>query len=76
MKDIDSEDRKTVRAGKSRISGYTGLTILYRLNKLYGFDIFNDLVIDTMHNIPTNVIAAQLKYLIQTDKIDAAVIEQ
>ena len=76
MVDINGEDRKTVRASKSKSSGYTGLTILYRLHKLYGFDIFKDLVIDTMHNIPTNVIAAQLKHFIQADKIDAAITEQ
>ena len=45
---------------KSKSSGYTGLSILYRLNKLCGFDIFNDLVIDTMHNIPMNVISSQM----------------
>ena len=76
MKDINNEDKKTVRASKSRSSGYTGLTIFYRLHKLYRFDIFKDLVVDTMHNIPTNVIAAQLKNFTQTMKIDAAKVEE
>ena len=76
MKDIDAEDRRSVRANKSKSCGYTGLTILYRLHKLYGFDIFQDLVIDTMHNIPTNITAAALKHLIQTEKIDTKVVEE
>ena len=76
MKDINEEDRKTVRAEKSRNSGYTGLSVLYRLHKLYGFDIFKDLVYDTMHNLPSNVIAAQLKSFITLEKIDSKLVDQ
>lgn len=35
MTDINQEDRKTVRASKSRTSGYTGLSILHRLQTLW-----------------------------------------
>ena len=76
MKDINEEDRKTVGANKSRTSGYTGLSILNRLHKLYGFDIFKDLVYDTMHNLPTNVISAQLKSFINSEKIDSKLVDQ
>ena len=38
MKEIDAEDRRTVRERLSRDTGYTGLSILHRLNSLYGFD--------------------------------------
>ncbi|XP_044180985.1 uncharacterized protein LOC122962134 [Acropora millepora] len=76
MKDIGEEDRKTVWANKSKNSGYTGLSILYRLHKLYGFDIFRDLVYDTMHNLPTNVISAQLKSFISSEKIDSKLVDQ
>lgn len=76
MKDICEEDRKTVRANKSKNSGYTGLSILYRLHKLYGFDIFRDLVYDTMHNLPTNVISAQLKSFISSEKNDSKLVDQ
>lgn len=76
MKDIGEEDRKTVRANKSKNSGYAGLSILYRLHKLYGFDIFRDLVYDTMHNLPTNVISAQLKSFISSEKIDSKLVDQ
>ena len=32
MKEIDAEDRRSVRERLSRESGYTGLSILHRLN--------------------------------------------
>lgn len=76
MTDINQEDRKTVRASKSRTSGYTGLSILHRLHKLYGFSIFKDLVYDTMYNLPTNVIASQRKELIASEKIDSKLVAQ
>ena len=76
MRDINDEDRKTVRANKSRNSGYTGLSILYRLHKLYAFDVFKDLVYDTMHNLPTNIISAHLKELITNNKIDSKIVDQ
>lgn len=76
MKDIAAEDRTSVRANKSKSCGYTGLTILYRLHKLYGFDIFQDLVLDKMYNIPMNITAAELKHLINTEKIDAKLVEE
>lgn len=74
--DINEEDRPSVRERKSRDCGYTGLTILYRLHKLYGFDIFNDLVVDTMHNIPMNVISAQLKYLISSEGFNQKTVDE
>lgn len=76
MRDINEEDRKTVRANKSRNSGYTGLSILYLLHKLYGFDIFKDLVYDTMHNLPTNIMAAHLKKLVTYKKIDSKIVAE
>ena len=35
--EISEEGRPTVRQRLSRESGYTGLSILHRLNELYGF---------------------------------------
>lgn len=75
MKDIN-EEVSFVRAIKSRTSGYTGLSILYRLHKLYGFDIFKDLVYDCMHNLPTNVVSNQLKSFINSEKIDSKLVDQ
>lgn len=52
MLQIEEEDRPIVRSSLARWSGYTGLSILHRLHKLYGFNIILDTVFDMMHNIP------------------------
>ena len=57
---IEEEDRPTVRSSLARQSGYTGLSILHRLHKLYGFNIILDTVFDMMHNIPLNVVSKHL----------------
>lgn len=76
MTAIDSEDRPSVRTRLSRNSGYTGLSILHRLYKLYKFDVFKDLVYDVTHNIPLNVAARQIKNWIDSEAIDKDVVEQ
>ena len=76
MTAIDTEDRPTVRAQLSRNSGYTGLSVLHRLYKLYKFDVFKDLVFDVMHNIPLNVAARQVKNWIDSEVIDKHVAEE
>lgn len=73
MSEISEECRPTVRQRLSRESGYTGLSILHRLNKLYGFDVLKDTVFDVMHNIPLNVVGSLLKELIASGKLDAKV---
>lgn len=52
MRESSEEDRSTVHQRPSKESGYTGLGILHRLSKLYGFDVIRDIVFDVMHNIP------------------------
>ena len=52
INEIADEDRPTVCERLSRESGYTGLSILCRLHKLYGFDVIKDTVFDVMHNLP------------------------
>lgn len=71
MSEIAEEDR--VRQRLSRDSGYTGLSILHRLSKLYGFDVLKDTVFDLMHNLPLNVVGNLLKELITSGKLDAKV---
>ena len=62
MKEIDQEERPSVRANKSKETGFTGLSILHHLNSLYGFNVMQDLVFDAMHNIPLNVASHHLHY--------------
>ena len=56
MSRIENEDRPHVRSNLAKESGYTGLSILHRLHKLYHFNVITDTVFDTMHNIPLNFI--------------------
>lgn len=70
MREISEEDRTSVRQRLRKESGYTGLSILHRLSKLYGFDVLKDTVYDVMHNFPLNVVGNILKELIASGKLD------
>ena len=73
---IENEECPTIRAQLSRTSGYTRVSILQSLYKLYKFDVFIDLVYDVMYNMPLNVVARQLKNWIESEAVDKAVIEK
>ena len=62
MKEIDQEEGPSVRANKSKETGFTGLSILHQLNSLYGFNIMQNLVFDAIHNISLNVASHHLHY--------------
>ena len=67
LKDIEEEERSTVKKEKAKESGYTGLSILHRLYPLYGFLYDKDLVFDEMHVIPLNVIKHHLQLLLDRE---------
>ena len=56
IREIDEEERSTVRQRMSRDTGYTGLSILHRLYPLYGFLYDESTVYDEMHTISLNVV--------------------
>ena len=62
MKEVEMEDRPSIRVNKAKQSGFTGISILYTLNALHGFDVIKDLVFDEMHNIPLNVASHHLHF--------------
>ena len=75
MNFVDDEDRVTVRAKKAKETGFTGLSALHRLNKLYGFNVLENMVFDAMHNVPLNVVSQHLHYyaeksLLPKDKVE------
>ena len=76
VKEIADEERPTVHERLSRESGYTGLSILCRLNKLYGFHVIKDTVFDFMHNLPLNIVGNLLKDLIAQEKLDVKVADE
>lgn len=76
MKEIADEDCCTVHEKLSRGTGYTGLSILHRLNSLYGFDVIRDIVFDVIYNLPLNIVGCSLKQLIAEEKLDAKEVDE
>ena len=56
-------------------TGYTGKSLLTRLNDLYGFDVSKDMVYDTMHNIPMNIVKKYLDHLEESRKLNGEEVE-
>ena len=75
MKKVDNEDRSSVRSALAKECGFTGLSILHRLNCLYGFNLLLDTVNDAMHNIPLNVIS-HLHYYLNGGKLAVSRLEK
>ena len=75
MKDIENEDRPSVKARLAKDTGYTGLSILFRLYALYGFEICKDMVFDLMHLILMNVVKKFLDYLVDSGKLNPEEVE-
>ena len=72
---IGEEERCSVRSDLSKRTGYTGISILHRLHKLYGFDVIQDTVFDMMHNLPLNVVRKHVKRVIEEGMVDKNVLQ-
>lgn len=64
LKDIEEEERITVKHKKSKNTRYTGLSIFRRLYPLYQFLYDKDFVYDEMHGLPLNVVKRQIQNLL------------
>jgi len=67
LKEIEEEERVTIREQRSKECGYTGLSILHRLWPLYGFRYDKDLVFDEMHTVQLNVVKEALGHLLSDE---------
>lgn len=67
LKNIEEEERITVKHEKSKNMGYTGLSIFHRLYPLYQFLYHKDFVYDEMHGLPLNVVRRQIQCLLESD---------
>lgn len=67
IREINEEERVTVRENLAKECGYTGLSILHRLWPLYGFCYDKDLVFDEMHTVQLNIVKAALDRLIRDE---------
>lgn len=70
IKDIDQEERISVKSAKAKDSGYTGLSIFHRLYPLYGFLYDRDLVFDEMHVLPLNIVKHHIQLLVDHENED------
>ena len=63
MNVVEDEDRITVRQKMASKCGFTGVSILNRLNHLpYKFNILTDMVFDTMHTLILRIVLRHLQF--------------
>ena len=57
-------------------AGFTGLSILYRLHKLYGFDYRNHCIFDVMHTVASGIVKKHLAFLFENDLLDRSTVQE
>ena len=73
---IEDEERKTVAQEMAKTAGFTGLSILHRLNVLYGFDYRRHCVFDVMHTIALGVVKKHLSFFLENDLLDRSTLQE
>ena len=76
MQAIEEEERVTVRQKMASDSGFTGVSLLNRLNVLYGFDVLKDMVFDTMHTLILRVALRHLQHYNECGFFNNPVVEK
>ena len=76
MNEIDQEDRISVRQKLASQKGFTGLSILHRLHRLYKFNVLQDLIFDTMHTLVLRVIHRHLQYYAEKGYFKSSSVEE
>lgn len=70
------EERASVATLRSQEVGFTGLSILYRLTRLYGFDIQRDCIIDVMHTVSLGIIKHHLTYILNDEETNRNALQE
>jgi hypothetical protein len=60
---IDQEERRSIRQELSKAVCFKGISILHRINSLYGFDMTKDFVIDLQHGLPLSPVKHEFEVL-------------
>ena len=76
LQEINEEERVSVANTTSQAVGFTGLSILFRLNRLYGFDIQRDCVIDVMHTVSLGIIKNHLALILNDETTDKIALQE
>lgn len=75
LQEINEEERVSVANAKSQELGFTGLSILFRSNRLYGFDIQRDCVIDVMHTVSLGSVKNHLAFILNDEATDKVALQ-
>jgi len=67
MMQVDDEDRISIRQKLASKNGFTGLSILHRLYRLYKFNVLKDFVFDIMHTLTLRILSRHLHYYADND---------
>lgn len=70
MKTLEEEERPTYFQRMSKESGLNGLSVLYRLYPLYGFDVLRDSVFDAMYLLPLNIVKNNIERWVSGDYLN------
>ena len=76
MQAIEEEERVTVRQKMASDSGFTGVSLLNRMNVLYNFDVLKDMVFDTMHTLILRVALRHLQLYSECGFLKDPVVEK
>ena len=70
MIEVEQEECRTVFENLSREIGFLGVSLLHRLNTLYGFDVLQDVVFDAMPLISLNIVKRRVQYWLSNGILD------
>uniref|UniRef100_A0A7M5XBD8 Uncharacterized protein n=1 Tax=Clytia hemisphaerica TaxID=252671 RepID=A0A7M5XBD8_9CNID len=70
MEEIEQQPSVYAKLRRAKETGYTGLSVLTRLNCLYGFNVLQDLVHDVMHLVALNLCRKLYKRIFQNESFD------
>ena len=76
LQQVGEEERISVASTRSQEVGFTGLSILFRLNRLYGFDVQRDCVIDVMHTVSLGIIKNHLAFILNDENTDKTALQE
>jgi len=70
MEDVETQSNPSAKQRMASATGYTGLSLLCKLNPLYGFNPILDLVHDVMHVVPLNCCKKLISRYLEDEDVD------
>jgi len=76
MEEIDSEPLISTKLRIAKNTGFTGLSLLCRLHRIYEFDVLKDKVRGVMHMVPMNCAKKIFSRLIEENIINTELVNE